>query len=281
MKDMKITRAFLLTVLVAGIIFAGERTVDDPIKLYTMNCGTLDVSDMNDLSSDGRYAGQETTLVNPCFLIRHPKGDLLWDTGLEDKLAETPDGEKAGVWHSKMEAKLVAQLGELGLKPLDIEFLSLSHLHPDHSGNANQFATATFIVNHHERDYMFSKELKEAFGSVYSELEGAETIVFEKEHDVFGDGRVVIQGMPGHTPGSSVLLIRLEKSGNVLLTGDLYVHARGRELKTIPSFNTDKQSTLDSRRRFEDLALKEKARVIIQHEKRDFEELPQFPQFLE
>lgn len=71
-------------------------------------------------------------------------------------------------------------------------------------------------------------------------------VTFSEAHDVFDDGSVVIQSMPGHTPGSSVLIIRLKEAGNILLTGDLYVHARARKLKTMHRYN-DMQVTLDSR----------------------------------
>ncbi len=98
---------------------------------------------------------------------------------------------------------------------------------------------------------------------------------------MFGDGTVVIKSMPGHTPGSSVLLIRLKNSGSVLLTGDLYTHARSRELGTMPTFVFDKEKTCESRKRFEALAKKEKARVMIQHARGDFEALPRFPAFLD
>ena len=86
--------------------------------------------------------------------------------------------------------------------------------------------------------------------------------------------------MPGHTPGSSVLLVRLKEAGNILLTGDLYVHARGRKLQTMHQYN-EKPLTNNSRKRFEYIAKKENARVIIQHEKLDFERLPKFPKFLD
>jgi N-acyl homoserine lactone hydrolase len=85
--------------------------------------------------------------------------------------------------------------------------------------------------------------------------------------------------MPGHTPGSSVLLVRLNKAGNILLTGDLYLHAQGRKLNTVLQYNV-KAVTIDSRIKFEVLAKKENARVIIQHDKQDFERLPVFPKYL-
>ncbi len=86
--------------------------------------------------------------------------------------------------------------------------------------------------------------------------------------------------MPGHTIGSSVLLLRLKKAGNLLLTGDLYTHSKARELQTMPAYTVDKAAARNSRRKFEALVKKEKVRVVIQHSKNDFEALPVFPHYL-
>lgn len=275
----KLVAAIVVTLIVSGCTL--KPLNNDRIKLYAMNCGTLDVSDMSVFSSDGKYHDEKIHLVIPCFLIRHPKGDLLWDTGNSDEMADNPDGVTFGIWHYKLKTKLTEQLAQLNLAPSDIEYLSLSHAHPDHSGNANLFSGSTFIVNELEQQYMFSDEIKVMFGGSYSALENANTLSFTNEHDVFGDGTLVIKSMPGHTPGSSVLLIRLENSGNILLTGDLYTHARARELKTIFTYNTDKDITIDSRQKFEALVKDKNARVIIQHEKADFDALPTYPAFLD
>lgn len=250
------------------------------LRLYVMDGGTLEVSNMADFSSEGHFDGQSGTLANPSFLIRHPKGDLLWDTGYGDALAAKPDGIRQGVWHWSLETPLVDQLRRLDLQPSDIEYLALSHLHPDHSGNAGLFAESTFITGRHELEYMFTPEVKALYGEGYTPLEQSETLTFEGQHDVFGDGSVVIFEMPGHTPGSCVLLVRTQNAGNLLLTGDLYTHAEGREQNAVPTFNVDADETLKSRERFEALAAKENARVVIQHSRQDFDELPAFPDFL-
>lgn len=273
MNSIKVVVIFLC--LFTSIVWANNSN----IKLYAIDCGSYDVSDMKDLSDSGVYDGQTLNMVNPCFLIQHSKGNLLWDTGHKDSMADDSDGEISGVWHAKLKAKLIEQLGQLGLKPKDIEYLSLSHVHPDHAGNANKFIESTFIVNELEQKYMFSEPARTYFGEYYLALENANTISFKSEYDVFGDGTVVIKSMPGHTPGSSALLVKLNDTGNILLSGDLYVHARGRELNTMHRYN-DMQLTTESRKKFEAIAKKENAKVIIQHEKQDFDFFPKFPKFL-
>lgn len=277
---MNSIKAVVIFLFFTSIVWANQATNGRNIKLYAIDCGSYDVSDMKDLSGSGVYDGQKLKMVNPCFLIKHPKGDLLWDTGHVDSMADNSEGEVSGVWHAKLNTKLVEQLGQLGLKPTDIEYLSLSHVHPDHAGNANKFIESTFIVNELEQKYMFSEPARTYFGAYYLALEKAKTILFKNEYDVFGDGNVVIKSMPGHTPGSSALLVKLNDAGNILLSGDLYVHARGRKFKTMHQYN-DVQLTIESRKKFEVLAKKENAKVIIQHEKQDFDFLPKFPKFLD
>jgi N-acyl homoserine lactone hydrolase len=98
---------------------------------------------------------------------------------------------------------------------------------------------------------------------------------------VFGDGLVRILKTPGHTPGHQVLLVKLAKTGPVLLSGDLYHLRRDRQQKLIPLFNTDRAETLASFDRFERIATNTKARVVIQHDPEDFKSLPKFPAYLE
>lgn len=279
---MNLIKIVVISLFFLPFITWGDNGPDaSTIRLYAMDCGTIDVSDMKDLSNTGAFDGQKINLVNPCFLIRHPSGDLLWDTGHVDSMADNSDGEISGVWHSKLTVKLTKQLNQLGISSIDIDYLSVSHVHPDHAGNANKFIDSTFIVNELEHKYMFSEPARTYFGAYYLGLESAETIRFAGEHDVFGDDSVVIKSMPGHTPGSSVLLVRLNKAGNILLTGDLYIHERERQLGTMHKYNVDRELTVISRKKFEALAKKESARVIIQHEKQDFGRLPEFPEFLD
>jgi len=278
-----IVKTMIWLIWTTGILLGGDGSPNLPsgIKLYVLDGGTIDVSDMRSFSSDGRFDGEQIQLANPAFLIRHPKGDLLWDTGHADALAGQPDGTRFEEWHNRLKTPLAGQLAQLGLASNDIEYLALSHLHPDHSGNANRFAGSIFIVNELERRHMFSKDVKANFGSAYNALEDSKTLVFQFEHDVFGDGTVVIYHMPGHTPGSCALLVRLAKTGNVLLSGDLYIHARARQQQTVPRFTHDQAALLESRRKFEALAKSEKALVVIQHSKPDFEKLPKFPAYLD
>lgn len=253
------------------------------IKMYVMECGRFDVSDMGVFADNHALDGVKRKLIDTCYLIRHPKGDLLWDAGMPDAIAEQADGVANEPFHITVPKTLASQLAEIGVKPEEIEFFAISHSHFDHVGNAPLFAaTAKFLSNPLEWAHMFREEKRQSpeFSSI-APLEKAQKTDITADHDVFGDGSVTMVQTPGHTPGHMSLLVKLKKSGTVLLTGDLYHTIEAREQKLVPTFNTDRAATLASMEKFEKIAADSKARVVIQHRLEDFEALPHAPQFLD
>jgi N-acyl homoserine lactone hydrolase len=249
----------------------------DGIQLYTLDGGRIRATgeDAADMSDDGAYAGRTLEMPVPCFLIRHPDGDLMWDTGM------SPTRTDLGEWATPG-ASLVEQLRVLGVTPADVQFLCLSHGHWDHSGNAGLFAATTWIVNPDERAAMFDDEHRASPAmDDYGALEAADTRLISDDHDVFGDGSVLIVQAPGHTPGHTVLVVRLAEAGPILLSGDLWALAESRQHRRVPPYNTDRPQTLASMDRVEALVAASGARVIIQHELTDVASLPRFPASLQ
>ena len=258
----------------------GCKPAEPDIRLYILDGGRLE-GNLVRFAQGEEYAGRKELLADMAFLIRHPNGDLLWDTGIDDAIHD-PESEAARNRPTmSMPLTIESQLAELGLAPEDIEYLSLSHSHWDHCANANTFSSSTFIVDKDERSHMFSERAKEseAYQS-YKRLETAETIEFDGDYDVFGDGSVKILEMPGHTPGHTVLFVQLPHEGPVLLSGDLYHLLEARVRRTVPRWNTDVEMTLKSMDRFEQMAGDLGARVIIQHSLSTFEKLPKIPDYL-
>jgi N-acyl homoserine lactone hydrolase len=273
-----------------GVLAACQPQAPEPlapdVRLYAMDCGRGAFTNVDIFADDGSFAGQARTLVNPCYLIRHPSGDLIWDTGFPDAVAGMEGGLSLAELGAQvtMERTLLDQLAALELTPADVEFVSISHGHSDHTGNGNLFAASTWIVDADERAYLFRPEARadaQSFAA-YSQLENAQTTLIEGDasHDVFGDGSVVIYQTPGHTPGHTVLLVRLPNAGAVLLTGDMYHLAESRERRTVPRFNVDRAQTLVSMDLVERLATENSALVIRQHVQEDFDALPRFPEAL-
>lgn len=281
MKPLFLASAALITLAACAPATPDQEL--PPVELYALDCGRIQLTDAAPFADDGSFDGVARELVDPCYLIRHPAGDLLWDTGFPDTVASMPDGmELAGLGaHVTRAATLVSQLAQLGLTPADIEFLSVSHSHGDHVGNAGLFSSSTFLVDVDEHAVLFSAEARasEAFPS-YAALENATTQLIEGDgdHDVFGDGIVTIIQAPGHTPGHTILRVDLAGAGPVLLTGDMWHLAESRERRTVPRFNVDRDQTLTSMNKVEALARVTGARVIRQHVPEDFAGLPRFPE---
>jgi glyoxylase-like metal-dependent hydrolase (beta-lactamase superfamily II) len=252
-----------------------------PLALYALECGRVTVADSDGFADDGSFKGVTRDFANPCYLVRHAAGDLLWDSGVPDALADAPGGVVQGVYAITRPKKLVDQLAELGLTPADVEFFSISHSHFDHVGNAGLFAGSRFLIDREEHAHMFRPEARQDAQSfsAYSALEAANTTFLDGEgdYDVFGDGAVRIVAAPGHTPGHRALLVNLA-SGPVLLTGDMYHLAESRERRTVPRFNTDRAQTLASIDKLEALARDTGARVVRQHVPEDFAALPRYPE---
>ncbi|MBU1375589.1 MAG: N-acyl homoserine lactonase family protein [Alphaproteobacteria bacterium] len=278
------TLRLLAPAVAAALLFgAGAATAAKAppkgVELYAMDCGRLTTENADAYADDGAYKGKTATMVVPCYLIRHPKGDLIWDTGVPQTIADRPNHTAPGgivVTH-----KLTDQLKQLDLTPADIEYLSISHSHFDHIGNAGLFAGSTWIVDADERAYAFRAPARaNAQGfAAYAALETAKTVLIEgdADYDVFGDGSVTIVQAPGHTPGHTVLLVKLKGAGPVLLTGDMWHLAQSRPERRVPRFNADRAQTLASMDKVEALAKATKARVILEHVPEDFDSLPKFP----
>jgi glyoxylase-like metal-dependent hydrolase (beta-lactamase superfamily II) len=215
-----------------------------------------------------------TKMVTPCFLIAHPRGSLIWDTG------EIPDNAfKDGVSPQKLRAftvdrPLLPQLAAIGYTPADITYMALSHYHGDHVANASLFAGSTWIVQKGDRDPILAPrpDPQPAVGAVpdpkfFEGLANSKTVLLNNEdRDVFGDGTVVIKSTPGHTPGHQSLYLKLAKTGNVLLSGDLYHYPEEITQKKIPSFDTNKEQTAKSREMIEEFVKQNQAQLWIQHD---------------
>ena len=241
------------------------------LRLYVFDCGKITgVSGAGYGFKEGEQA--TTDMITPCFLIAHPKGTLMWDTGeIPDSAVKTDGTEtKQGVF--TVTRPLLPQLAAIGYKPSDITYLALSHYHGDHVANANAFAASTWIVQQPDRDAIFKTWPANAKGrapnqAMFSELANTKTILLKSEdHDVFGDGTVVIKFSPGHTPGHQSLYLKLAKTGPVLLSGDLYHYPEEMTLKRVPNSDFDPELTAKSRAAIEAFVKQNKAQLWIQHD---------------
>ena len=248
---------------------------EDGMRLYIFDCGQGHAADMSRWTP-GLNVGTPLDVVDNCYLIRHPKGDLIWDTGIPDFVAGKPEGfggmNGAPVW--KRAKALAAELAEVGVQPSSVKYLAISHTHPDHIGNVELFPQALLLVQALEYDWpgplgvnRFKPE------HPVKKLAG--------DYDVFGDGSVIIISTPGHTPGHQSLLVKLPKTGAVILSGDAVHFKDNWDNRRVPALNFNKEQTIASMQRIADLMAENKAQLWINHDKPQSSTLKYAPQYYE
>jgi len=254
----KLCAMFATCVLLLLQVQAGSAQQSKPgiERLYVLYCGDIA---LNDASSFTPGASGPGALAVTCYLLKHGQGWLLWDTGLPDAIVDMPNGQKspAGVWTSKK--TLASQLTGLGLKPSDIQYVGLSHQHGDHVGNLDLFPRATLLVQKAEYEWV------PPVGPRRFKPEQPVTKA-EGDHDVFGDGSVVLISTPGHTPGHQCLLVRLPKTGALLLSGDA-VHTKANwDSHRVPQRNLNVPQSLASLDRMAAVLKENNGQLWIAHE---------------
>ncbi len=254
-------------------------------RLYVFDCGSLTMNNPALFGFTKEELGGDTMkFAAVCYLVANPKGTLMWDVGVVPDSQVGANGGKQGI--SVVARTLKSELAEVGYAPSDITYLGLSHLHSDHTANANDFAGATWLVHQTERDAMFAETQDKGKGPMaqasYSALKNAKTkILTDKDYDVFGDGTAIIQYTPGHTPGHQVLFLKLKKDGPILLAGDLYHLPQERTMKRFPTFEFNKEQSAASREKVEAFVKKTGAQLWIEHDMPTFVKNKKAPDFYE
>lgn len=284
----------LLGVLLMGLAAAqaqSQSATSDGLtspRLYVLEGGVLQ-SDVT------RYRLRpEDVQVEPlsvaAYLIVHPQGVLLWDAGaIADEERISVEGgveqrvvrEDGGERFVTLGASLTSQLQASGYPPSAVTHLALSHYHWDHTANANLFAHAQWLVRANERDIMLGDPPPGgARANTYSALKDVRpTIVTAEEHDVFGDGTVVLKHTPGHSEGHMALYVKLANTGGVLLSGDLYHYPEERSMNRLPTFEVDEAATAAARADVEKFLERTGAALWIQHDLVNHRKLRKAPEY--
>lgn len=266
--------------LLAGCASGGTKAA---LRLYVLYCGEAQIPDISPWSP-GANEGKAMTFSDNCYLIRHGSEWMLWDSGFADSLAAVPEGMLGNRgMRMKRSKTLAAQLAELGVAPEQIKHLAFSHTHADHVGNANLFTAATLYMQQAEHDAAFGAEPAK-FGfqvAAYDRLRASPVVKLNGDKDLFGDGSVVILSTPGHTPGHQSLLLRLPKTGPVVLSGDLAHFQENFDQRRVPGFNFNKEQSLASMERIAALLKTERAQLWINHDSAQNAKIPHAPAYLE
>ncbi|HVY66920.1 MAG TPA: N-acyl homoserine lactonase family protein [Gammaproteobacteria bacterium] len=226
---------------------------------------------------------KEADFVDASYLIVHPRGTLMFDSGTVPDSHFKGDGKPVVEGVVSATRPLLPQLASTGYTVADIDYFAMSHYHSDHTANANAFAKSTWIVQKAERDFMFGdKPAGIVQPATYEALRTARTKVLDGEDfDVFGDGTVVIMSTPGHTPGHQVVAVKLANAGTIVLGGDLYHYPEERTTGRTPTFEFDAEQSKASRARIEKFLKDTHGTLWIEHDKATLAALPKAPKYVD
>ena len=191
------------------------------MKLYAMTCGWL-IGPMGNFLAGAE--GQIRVPV-PSFLIDHPNGPVLFDTGMHPQTQTDAPGRLGGITRIftvefAAGEEVSARLAALDIDAARVRYLITSHLHFDHTGGNALIPNARLIVQRREWEAGHdADQIKKQFYNPRDYQLGHDVLTVDGEHDVFGDGRVVCFPTYGHTPGHQSLRLRLDDR-TVVLTGD-------------------------------------------------------------
>jgi N-acyl homoserine lactone hydrolase len=250
------------------------------LRVFALSCGALEF----DRSLFFPAAAPGTPLIAPVasWLVVHPQGKLLFDTGISCDAPADPAGRLgkrvAALFRIRAAAdeNPVGQLAALGILPDEIRYVVNSHFHFDHCGCNALFPRARFLVQRAElalaraeRNRYNAKDWDHPLE--YREIDG--------EHDVFGDGTVLLLPTPGHTAGHQSLWLR-DGARQFVLTSDACYTREHMEQTILPG------NTFDAGRMTDSLALLRRMRdrqgveLLYGHDGEQWAKLPRAPNSL-
>ncbi len=209
----------------------------DGSALPELSLALLHTGDQVSLDAFAYQGGSWTAsrvFVHSAVLVRHPRGDLLFDTGLGREVGAQVKQDMPAYLRPVMKytarEPAVEQLRNNGIDPAGISRVYVSHLHWDHASGIEDFPQARILTAREEQEaaqdpgqadvYLASQFDADTVRWEVVEFIEKPYMGFERSHDVFGDGSVVMVPMFGHTPGSMGMFVNLRDGRRFLFSGD-------------------------------------------------------------
>jgi N-acyl homoserine lactone hydrolase len=240
------------------------------IQLYALHCGG-DLTDMAAFDPFDPDAG--TKVYNPYFMyvVKHPEGTLLFDSGAHPVLGTDPAsrlGDAAADFQVKLspDDAIEPRLASIGLTPADIDVVVESHLHFDHAGGLAWLTHAPILVQRQELAFAFNPPVYQEL--IYTRADYDMDLNWQEldgEHDVFGDGRVMVIPTEGHTRGHQSLLVRLDSQTIFLLADAAYLLGKMRS-RSLPGVIWSPDAMIATWDRIEEIERAESAHLMTTHE---------------
>jgi N-acyl homoserine lactone hydrolase len=240
------------------------------VKLFAFLAGK-DRSDMALMNPLDEAVGTKVLVPYFFYLIQHPEGNLLFDSGLHPSVRTHP-AERLGAAANglalfvELGQDVVSRLHSVGLSPRDVGHVAHSHLHFDHAGGIEFFPNAQFYIRRAELPFAHWPPVYQQSMYVRADFDHAVNwMEVEGDHDVFGDGRLILFPTPGHTPGHQSLLVRLDRQA-IILVGDAAYLRKNIEQRLLTASAWSPDAMVASWERIEAMRRRYDATLIITHD---------------
>jgi glyoxylase-like metal-dependent hydrolase (beta-lactamase superfamily II) len=252
------------------------------IKVYALCTGYIEL-DRASMVSD-LVAGQPWTVPVMSFLVDHPRGRLLFDTGVHCQARLDPVGRLGAERVKRLTVKsgegddVVPQLARLDLKPDDVKYVANSHLHFDHCGGNEFFPRATFLVQRPELQSARQPGFVPRYSPSPIDFEHPlDYRMLEGEHDVFGDGTVLLIPTYGHTPGHQSLHVRAGKEAQIVCASDACYTQDNMDRDVLPNILWDSTIMRQSLGRLRQLRDRAGVTMFYGHDPAQWATMPRVP----
>jgi N-acyl homoserine lactone hydrolase len=252
------------------------------MRVYALCTGVIELDRASML--DDLVPGQPWTVPVLSVLVDHPRGRLLFDTGVHCQARLDPVGRLGPERVKRLTVKsaegddVVPQLARLGLKPADVRYVANSHLHFDHCGGNEFFPRATFLVQRPELEAARRPGGVPSYNPSPIDFDHPlDYQMIDGEHDVFGDGTVILIPTYGHTPGHQSLLVRPGRDERFVFTADACYTRENMDREVLPTVLWDEAEMAHALRRLRELRDRQGARTIYGHDPEQWQTLPVAP----
>jgi N-acyl homoserine lactone hydrolase len=252
------------------------------IRLYALCTGHVEL-DRASMVSD-LAPGQPWTVPVPSFLVDHPRGRLLFDTGVHCQARLDPLGRLGPERIKRLTVKsaegddVLPQLARLGLQAGDIRYVANSHLHFDHCGGNEFFPRATFLVQRPELEAARRPGFVPGYNPSPIDFEHPlDYRMIDGEHDVFDDGTVVLLPTYGHTPGHQSLVVRAGRGATIVCASDACYTRENMDRDVLPTILWNASAMRDALADLRKLRDQAGATMLYGHDPAQWAALPHAP----
>lgn len=238
-----------------------DATAQYASKLWQVSSGTLTL-EKTFLVANNESRGKIITIPVAMYIIEHPQGLVVFDTGNADDVS----GDGCDAYWGKGLCGAVApkqtrdevidrQLQKFGFTTDQVKYVVYSHFHLDHAGNIELFPKARHVVQKAEIRHAWWPEKWYAGAFVlkdYDETRSFDFLELTGDFDLFDDGAITVLSTRGHTPGHQSLKVRLAKTGTLLLAADA-VYTPENEAGVAPGLTVSLEDSMASIERLKNI----------------------------